>query len=194
MSRPALWVPGLAGVPNFGLLSAIPTAGPAVWGMTYYATDERLPYECVETSAGVFSWKPKSTASRGYFAANSSLTGAVDQYISPGSFTVTSTTVDVGFLQQIAGFLADLDVQFQGNAANVAGQTATIRIQVSQDHGVTYGDVPGATTTLATTAGAHYDDVSFTPFAIAEGDVVRAIITPSGVLTAALTNVMVAVR
>lgn len=129
------------------------------------------------------------------WSADASLTNAAAQYI-PRSALVTQLAQCAGVMQAAQRYVNKLDVAFQGNAGNVAGQTVTIKIQVSTDHGATFSDLTGATSgALGTTAGAKHSEVSFSPAVlVAEGSILLAIATPSAVLTAAVTGIAVGLK
>lgn len=130
------------------------------------------------------------------FSADVSLVTAAAQYVPPGGRVATSLTALAGFMQAISGTITGLDVAFIGNVLNIAGQTITVKIQRSTDHGATFADVPGATSgPIATTAGAQSASVTMTtPITKGEGDILQAILTPSALLTAVVTNVAVGVK
>ncbi len=145
------------------------------------------------TRSGVASLVVSLTPA-GIWAADASLVNAAAQFIPMGG-TVTLLTAGAGIMQCAGRPLSKLNVAFQGNVLNVAGQTATIKIQRSTDHGATFADVAGATSgALATTAGANSASIAFASVLIAEGDVLQAVITPSAILTAVLTNIEVALK
>ncbi len=128
------------------------------------------------------------------WAADASLVNAAAQFI-PMYGAATSLTAVTGAMNPGPRSIGQIDVAFTGNAANVAGQTVTIKIQRSTDHGATFADVTGATSgALATTAGAKHAEIAFTAVTLADGDILQAVITPSAALTAVVTTVSVAVR
>lgn len=122
------------------------------------------------------------------YCAAASLTNAAAQAVPPGS-TVTSLTIEQGHLACVPGKVLTLArVRFTGDVANVAGQTATVQLYRT---GVAVAGT--SSSALATTAGVKTDSFTFTtPVTVAVGDVIQAVITPSGALTAVLTGVMVA--
>jgi hypothetical protein len=130
----------------------------------------------------------------GEWGADSSLTGAVDQYIGVGGRALSSATAFVGALVGSASLFSRVNFSFQGNVLNVGSQTVTVRIQRSTNHGATFTDVTGPSPALPTTAGAHSTSVQLiAPFVTNEGDLLQAILTPSAGLTAALTNSAISV-
>ncbi len=156
------------------------------------ATDTGGVYLFQTTGSGYQLLVPPSNAA--VFSANASLTNAAAQFV-PIAGAATSLSNIAGSMVSAARSLVQLDVAFTGDVANVAGQTATVKIQQSTDHGATYADVTGATTTaLATTAGAKFASIAFTAVAVAEGAILRAVVTPSAGLTAVLTLIAVSVR
>lgn len=127
--------------------------------------------------------------------ANSSTVTAAAQNI-PKSGLATSDTATVGQLCPAGRVATQLELAFVGDVANVGGQTINCSVIVTDPAGVatTYANL--LTTPLATTAGAKRSgiiDISASPIAIPERSLVRATITPSALLTAAVTNVNLAI-
>jgi hypothetical protein len=125
------------------------------------------------------------------FEADVSLvTQTTPQFIPSGSGSTTSTTATRRTLQASGGSVSSLIVNFTGDVLNVGGQTATISINKNG------APVAGAATAaLPTTAGVHSAVVSFAAVPQMTGDFYDAQLVVGGApLTAALTNVMVALR
>lgn len=129
------------------------------------------------------------------FSADASLVNAAAQYVPPGGRAATSLTQLAGLMQSQPGTITGVDVAFTGDVANVA-QTVVVKIQRSIDHGATFVDVAGATSgPIATTAGVHFASVTMgVPVVKSEGDILQAIFTPSALLGAVVTNVVVGVK
>ena len=131
--------------------------------------------------------------SKATFCALLSLVNAADQNVPPGFGAVSSLTSIAGYLvtspkTAIGGYR----VQLTGDAANVAGQTISVRL-VYLRAGV-LADVPGSIveTPISTTAGQKNGGKDFAAFFQAQaGDVIRAILTPSAALTAAVSDAMI---
>lgn len=140
------------------------------------------PGQNLETAAG--------PVNSGSFAAQSSLVTAAAQTIPPGCAAVTALAASAGgglgiTVKATGKRISRASFRFTGDAANVAGQTATMVVLLN---GVA---IPGATSgALATTAGNKSADVNFTtPVELADGDRLTSTFTPSAGLTAACTNV-----
>ncbi len=121
-----------------------------------------------------------------YFAAATSVTNAAAQYMPPGSGASTSVadTLDLRIAQtsQVSTFA----IAYTGNAANVGGQTLSYALLRTTSSAVT--------TTLSTIAGltaaggfAH-SETSFAGVQLNPGDALDVTVTPSGILTGAVTN------
>lgn len=127
----------------------------------------------------------------GSFAAQASLVNAAAQTVPPsGAVTALAGTAGATLglkCKALGRIISRASFRFVGDAANVAGQTATIIILLN---GVA---IPGATSgALATTAGAKTADVDFTsPVTLTDGDRLTCTLTPSAGLTAVLTDVEV---
>jgi hypothetical protein len=122
------------------------------------------------------------------FGAINSTTAAAAQNIPHGVGAATLTNLSIGAFAARDFLLATLEYFFIGDAANVAGQTVTIGVYVD---GVL---IPGASVAgVATTAGVHQGEVPFTPFFVGKRKTVTVRITPSALLTNALSLVQAAV-
>lgn len=145
------------------------------------------------SGAGALSWTSPRKAS---FGADVCLvTQTTPQFVPPGSRTTTSTTANVGVLQETVGTVSTLCVNFIGDAANVGGQTLTFQLLRSVG-GAAAAAVAGAVTAaIPTTAGAHSATVSFTGVSVAVGDILT-LTAAVGVapLTAVCTNVVATVK
>lgn len=127
------------------------------------------------------------------WGADASLTNAAAQYLGAGGRTVSSLTVLAGVVVAKPGPISTVDIAFVGNAGNVA-QTITGKIQRSTDHGVTFADVPGASSgALATTAGGQGSSISFPSVFMNQGDILIALATPSAPLGAVVTDLVMSV-
>ena len=123
------------------------------------------------------------------FAAFSSLTTQVAQALPPGSGALSSSAdLTLGAIATAGGTISRMSVQFTGNASNVGGQTITAQVF---KNGLAVA--PAIITGLATTAGNKTAQLTFAPTAYLPGDVLSIQILPSGVLTAALADVMASV-
>lgn len=128
------------------------------------------------------------------FAAAASLANAAAQFVPPSALA-TSLTQTPGVLFVEARTITKMRVVLTGDAANVAGQTISIQLNRSVG-GAAYGAVAAAVITgIATTAGVKTGSVDFTssPLQVAAGDILSPALTPSALLTAVVTNVMIAV-
>jgi hypothetical protein len=114
------------------------------------------------------------------WAAAASLTTAVAQTVFPGTTSTTSSTDVIGYVVVAPDALGTLRVKHTGNAANVGGQTIAYALAVNGS--------PVATVTLAANAAASGFAVLST-MPVAAGDVVTLTATPSGILTAAVTDI-----
>lgn len=124
------------------------------------------------------------------FSAQASLTNAAAQNVPPSALA-TSLTDTLGVLVLRPGcVITRMRVRFTGDVLNIGGQTITVQLL---NNGVAHAS--GVIAGIATTAGALTGAVDFaaTPLAPVVGDVLRVTITPSGALTAVVTDVMVAV-
>lgn len=130
----------------------------------------------------------------GQFSAQSSLVNAAAQFVPQGAaLTALAGTAGAGngiTVMAVNRIISRMRAQFIGNAANVAGQTVTIILLLD---GVA---IAGATSgALATTAGLKTSGVvEFTaPITLTDGQRLTCTLTPSAGLTAAVTDVDVAV-
>ena len=134
---------------------------------------------------------PAASAS---FAAASSLVNAAAQFVPPSAL-LSSLTQTPGVLFVDARTVTRMRIVFTDRIANVGGQTISVQLNRSVA-GAAYGAIAAAVITgIATTAGAQTGYVDFTssPLQVAAGDILSPSITPSGILTAAVTNVMISV-
>lgn len=144
-------------------------------------------------NVGVLLPCTEAPVTKAQFGFAASVVTAADQFVPPSFGAATSTTLVVGWLvtapkTTIGGYR----VAYTGDAANVAGQTISVRLQYIRA-GVT-ADVPGSTvqTPIATTAGVKNGGKDLAAYFEAQpGDVVLAVITPSAALTAVVTGGMI---
>jgi hypothetical protein len=126
------------------------------------------------------------------WGANASLVNAAAQNIPPGSQTAAILADAVLGIQTGpgGGTLTSLFLQFTGSASNIAGQTVTFTLTKTTLGGTT--TTMTVSSAIATTSGIHRLTVSaFTVSGVyAAGDVLTLQMTPSALLTAALTDVM----
>lgn len=122
------------------------------------------------------------------WSAQASLTAASAQGIPTGGGAATLADLVIGHLMPASGTFSALYVQHTGNALNITGQTLTYTLSKTN---------AGGTTTMATissvvsTAGVQRTSTStFAAASYAAGDVVTLWVTPSGVLSGALADVM----
>jgi Neuraminidase (sialidase) len=147
-------------------------------------------YTYAQISPTMWTGRNSQTA----WSADASLVNAAAQFIPSGAL-VTQLAQSSGVMQSSPRYVSKLDVAFIGDVANVAGQTATIKIVKSTDNGVTWADLAGATSgALATTAGAKQSKILFTAVLLAEGTLLAAVVTPSALLTQPLTLISVGLR
>lgn len=132
---------------------------------------------------------------KGHFGAANSVVTIGEQFVPPYAGSLTSVSVTTwGILWSSSQtVIENYRVQFTGDAANVAGQTATPKLYYLRAGVATL--IPGSTgDPIATTAGQKNgakDLVAVgTPFTPAPGDVILFSLTMSAALTAALTGVM----
>lgn len=138
------------------------------------------------TGTLAFSTIPASVANAGSFQAATSLTTAVAQNIPISALLATSTDLTLGQTMAQVGSFTTIRIKFTGSVANVGGQTITAGI-FKNGASVAASSVSG----IATTAGTQTGTATFAAQAWVAGDVMSAQILPSGVLTAALTDVMI---
>ena len=123
------------------------------------------------------------------FGAASSLTTQVQQAIPHGSGTTTSSAdLVLGGIAPTSGTVSRMAIQHTGNAGNVGGQTITYQVFKN-----TVAVTPAIIAGVAATAGTKTAQLTFEPIPYAAGDVFVIQLLPSGVLTAALTDVMASV-
>jgi len=136
----------------------------------------------------------RQTTIKATFAADASVTTNAAQYLASGSRVVSSVVALAGAIVVAPGTISWMAVEF--TRTTNATQTGVFSLEISTDNGATFGAVTGATTTaiaLGATGGVS-TLVSFAPVAVAEGNILRAVFTPSAGLTNAILNVLVAVR
>lgn len=140
-------------------------------------------------AADTLTWTtvPQSVGPIAAFGAATSLTTAVAQNVPPGSALLASSAdLVLGTIMINAGGLTKIQVRFTGNVLNIAGQTITATL-FKNGSAIAASAVAG----IATTAGAQTGSLTYASQAFVAGDVISAQILPSGVLTAALTDVMI---
>jgi hypothetical protein len=174
------------GYVSASLASALPNAGTTV------LNQQPLTSTQVTTALGFTPASATANLRSFSFGANASLVNAAAQNIPPGSQTATILADTVLGIQTGpgGGTLSTLYIQFTGSVSNIAGQTVTFTLSKTTTGGVT--TTMTTSSAIAATSGVHRLTVSsFTVSgAYAAGDVLTLSLTPSALLTAALTDVM----
>lgn len=147
-------------------------------------------------------------AAIGHFGATASLLNGAEQFVPPFNRAATSLTRLAGVL--IGGgtpptgtngtgeqrTIRSMRISFTGDVANAGGQTITVQMYKRTRGSATWAAVGDTITGIATTAGQHEGETTFStsgPVNYEPGDEIGASITPSGALTAVLTNISIAV-
>ncbi len=125
------------------------------------------------------------------FSADASTVTAGAQNIPKAGLATSDSATSGQFSGRNTSVVTRLRFRFEGAAGNVAGQTVNCSIIVKTAAGATTTYAALLSAPLATTAGVKDSGVVTlaAPFTVADGDLVRATLTPSAGLTTALSNV-----
>ncbi len=118
------------------------------------------------------------------FGAVTSLVNAAAQYVPAGGGAATTLTALPGIRASRDGTISGLAAGFTGDAANVGGQTMLVEIFKN-------GVLVISIAALPTTAGAQAGTATAANARYVTGDVLQCVVTPSGALTAAVTQLTV---